>query len=167
MPTITIRHYSEEIASLLAQTGMHPVLSRIYAARGVTCATQLESEFVALLPLQHLKNIERMAGLLADAISAKKRLLIIADYDSDGATACAVGMRALREFGALVEYIVPNRFEYGYGLTPEIVRLAAEGSLPAPRPPAGRASGGVPFTGDSSGDPPAYSLCGCKGDRGI
>ena len=125
MPTITIRHYSEEIASLLAQTGMHPVLSRIYAARGVTCAAQLESELAGLLTLQRLKNIEQMAALLADAIAERKRLLIIADYDSDGATACAVGMRALREFGAQVEYIVPNRFEYGYGLTPEIVQLAA------------------------------------------
>ncbi|MEE8618072.1 MAG: single-stranded-DNA-specific exonuclease RecJ, partial [Nitrosomonadaceae bacterium] len=59
------------------------------------------------------------------AIAAKKRLLIVADYDSDGATACAVGIRALRKFGAIVDYLVPNRFEYGYGLTPEIVRLAA------------------------------------------
>ena len=55
----------------------------------------------------------------------EKRLLIVADYDSDGATACAVGIRALRKFGAIVDYLVPNRFEYGYGLTPEIVRLAA------------------------------------------
>ena len=125
MPSITIRHYSEEIASLLTQTGVHPVLSRIYAARGVTSAIQLESELAGLLPLQQLKNVEQMATLLADAIAERKRLLIVADYDSDGATACAVGMRALREFGAQVEYIVPNRFEYGYGLTPEIVQLAA------------------------------------------
>ena len=62
--------------------------------------------------------------LLADAIAAQQRLLIVADYDSDGATACAVGIRALREFGASVDYLVPNRFEYGYGLTPEIVALA-------------------------------------------
>ena len=65
-----------------------------------------------------------MAEILADAIAARERLLIIADYDSDGATACAVGIRALREFGAAVDYLVPNRFEYGYGLTPEIVMLA-------------------------------------------
>ena len=66
-----------------------------------------------------------MAMHLAEAIIARKRLLIVADYDSDGATACAVGMRALRKFGATVDYLVPNRFEYGYGLTPEIVHLAA------------------------------------------
>src|SRR5690606_4096630 len=62
----------------------------------------------------------------ADAIAAKKRLLVIADYDTDGATACAVALRALRRFGAVVEYLVPNRFEYGYGLTPKIVHLAAD-----------------------------------------
>jgi single-stranded-DNA-specific exonuclease len=78
-----------------------------------------------LIPFDRLKNVSIMATLLADAISAGKRLLIVADYDSDGATACAVGMRALKEFGARVDYLVPNRFEYGYGLTPEIVRLAA------------------------------------------
>ena len=67
-----------------------------------------------------------MAAILADAIAARQRLLIVADYDSDGATACAVGIRALRAFGAVVDYLVPNRFEYGYGLTPEIVALAKE-----------------------------------------
>src|SRR6185436_7277559 len=85
----------------------------------------------ALFPLALLRNVERMAGLLADAIAAKQKLLIVADYDSDGATACAVGIRALREFGAIVDYLVPNRFEYGYGLTPEIVALAKKVKDPA------------------------------------
>ena len=67
-----------------------------------------------------------MARLLADAIAAQKKLLVIADYDADGATACAVAVRGLRAFGAQVDFIVPNRFEYGYGLTPEIVQLAAQ-----------------------------------------
>ena len=71
-----------------------------------------------------------MAARLADAIAARKKLLIVADYDADGATACAVGMRALRAFGADVDYLVPNRFEYGYGLSPEIVRLAHAQSRP-------------------------------------
>jgi single-stranded-DNA-specific exonuclease len=71
-----------------------------------------------------------MASLLADAIAAGKRLVIVADYDADGATACALGVRALRAFGADVDYIVPNRFEYGYGLTPEIVRLAQQTKSP-------------------------------------
>ena len=64
------------------------------------------------------------AALLADAIDADSRLLIVADYDCDGATACAIGVRGLRAMGARVDYLVPNRFEYGYGLTPEIVDLA-------------------------------------------
>ena len=71
-----------------------------------------------------------MAVLLADAIASGKKLLIVADYDADGATACAVGLRALRGCGAQVDYLVPNRFDYGYGLTPEIVRLAAEQKKP-------------------------------------
>ncbi len=75
-------------------------------------------------------NLRTMAVLLADAISSRRRLLIVADYDADGATACAVGLRALRAFGAAVDYLVPNRFEYGYGLSPEIVRLAHAQSRP-------------------------------------
>jgi single-stranded-DNA-specific exonuclease len=66
------------------------------------------------------------ASLLGDAITAGKRILIVADYDCDGATACAVGLRALRRFGAVVDYLVPNRFDTGYGLSPEVVRLAAD-----------------------------------------
>jgi len=106
--------------------GLQPVLARVYAARGIRAAVQLEHELAGLLSFRQLNNAEKMARLLADAIAADKRLLIVADYDSDGATACAVALRALREFGATVDYLVPNRFEYGYGLTPEIVRLAAE-----------------------------------------
>src|SRR6185436_12269872 len=73
-----------------------------------------------------MKGMEDAARLLADAIVARKRLLIIADYDADGATACAVGLRALRGLGAEVDYLVPDRFKLGYGLSPEIVELAAQ-----------------------------------------
>ncbi|MHB1290577.1 MAG: single-stranded-DNA-specific exonuclease RecJ [Sulfuricella sp.] len=141
MPNIASRPYSQPDASRLAASGLHPVLARIYAARGIQEMRQLEHELSALLPFTAMKNTEEMARLLADAIEAGKRLLIVADYDSDGATACAVAMRALREFGATVDYLVPNRFEYGYGLTPEIVQLAAssfpqwrEEHLPPPPP---------------------------------
>ena len=123
-PTITTRSAPAAAVAALTGAGVHPLLARIYAARGVTSPQQLVTEATALAPLERMHNIERMAALLADAIAARERLLIIADYDSDGATACAVGMRALREFGAIVDYLVPNRFEYGYGLTPEIVALA-------------------------------------------
>ena len=106
--------------------GVHPVLARIYASRGVREISQLKTSLAGLLPFDPLLNCAAMASLLADAIAADRRLLIVADYDADGATACAVGMLGLQGFGAKVEYLVPNRFEYGYGLTPEIVRLAAE-----------------------------------------
>jgi single-stranded-DNA-specific exonuclease len=109
----------------LHASGLHPVLARIYAARGVLEATQLDTSLGGLLPFDNLLNCAAMANWLADAIAAEKRLLIVADYDADGATACAVGMLGLQSFGAKVEYLVPNRFEYGYGLTAEIVKLAA------------------------------------------
>ena len=109
----------------LRASGLHPVLARIYASRGVREASQLDTSLGRLLPFDHLLNCATMAKLLADAIAAEKRLLIVADYDADGATACAVGLLGLQSFGAKVEYLVPNRFEYGYGLTPEIVKLAA------------------------------------------
>ena len=126
MPTITPRDFSSADAEALSGNGVHPVLARVYAARGIQSARQLEYDLKGLLPYAELKNAGQMATRLADAIAAKARLLVIADYDSDGATACAVALRALRAFGATVDYLVPNRFEYGYGLTPEIVRLAAE-----------------------------------------
>jgi len=110
----------------LTEAGLHPLLARIYAARGVTSKQQLATGLSGLAPLDRLHNVERMAAIIADAIAARQRLLIVADYDSDGATACAIGMRALREFGAVVDYLVPNRFEYGYGLTPEIATLAKQ-----------------------------------------
>lgn len=125
MPNIVVRSYSPQAFEVLIQHGLHPVLARVYAARGIKKPDQLKVELSRLTSFEHLKNISMMAAFLADAIAAGKRLLIVADYDSDGATACAVGIRALRKFGAIVDYLVPNRFEYGYGLTPEIVRLAA------------------------------------------
>jgi len=126
MTSITVRPVSQADYERLTQHGLPPLLARIYAARGVTGPKQLDTELAGLLPIAQLKNAVAMARLLADAIAAKQRLLIVADYDADGATACAVGLRALRACGATVDYLVPNRFEYGYGLTPEIVRLAAE-----------------------------------------
>jgi len=125
MPSITPRPFAQPDYERLTQHGLSPLLARIYAARGVTDPRQLDAELALLLPIAQLKNAESMAVQLADAIAARQRLLIVADYDADGATACAVGLRALRDFGAIVDFLVPNRFEYGYGLTPEIVRLAA------------------------------------------
>jgi single-stranded-DNA-specific exonuclease len=119
------RQVPEAALAALRASGLHPVLARIYAARGVREAAQLDTSLGQLLPFEHLFNCAAAASVLADAIAADKRLLIVADYDADGATACAVGVLGLRGFDATVEYLVPNRFEYGYGLTPEIVKLAA------------------------------------------
>lgn len=115
---------------MLRQGGVHPVLARIYAARGLLDVRELSSELAALLPPGALRQIDAAAVFLADAIAAGKRMTIVADYDCDGATACAVALRGLRMMGAHVDYIVPNRFEYGYGLTPEIVALTAREKSP-------------------------------------
>jgi single-stranded-DNA-specific exonuclease len=131
MTAIITRPIPARTRDMLVQQGLHPVLAQLYAARGVRDKSEVESEFSGLIPPERLLHVARAATLLADAIETKQRLLIVADYDCDGATACAVGMRALSAFGADVAYLVPNRFEYGYGLTPEIVELAAR----APRRP--------------------------------
>ncbi len=126
MTQLLPRTYPADAQQQLIGSGFTPLLARIFAARGISQPTQLDTGLALLLPFTLMKNCQTMAHLLADAIAAKKNILIVADYDADGATACAIAMRGLRLFGALVDFIVPNRFEYGYGLTPEIVRLAAE-----------------------------------------
>ncbi len=120
------RPYQEADLRALVAAGIHPVLARIYAARRIRSADELDYQPSALIPPTELKGSGEAAQLLADAIQAGKRLLIIADYDADGATACAVGLRALRSFGADVDYLVPDRFKLGYGLSPELVDVAAE-----------------------------------------
>jgi len=125
MPTITTRPCPDQARAALEQSGLAPAWARLYAARGVDHPEQIAHRLPLLLPPVGLLHIEHAATLLADAIKDKKRLLIIADYDADGATACAVGVRGLRMLGAQVDYLVPNRLEHGYGLTPDIVKLAA------------------------------------------
>ena len=122
---IVTRRYAEADRVRLEQSGVHPLLARLFAARRIASKDQLEQDFSRLIPPGELLNADRAARLLADAIEQQKKLLIVADYDADGATACAVGVRALRAVGARVEYIVPNRMELGYGLSPELVDIAA------------------------------------------
>ncbi|HOI66663.1 MAG TPA: DHH family phosphoesterase, partial [Thiomonas arsenitoxydans] len=108
----------------LQAAGTHPLLAQLFAARGVKEADELELALPHLLPPALLKGAETAAVVLADAIARGERLLIVADYDCDGATACAVGLRGLRAMGAAVSYLVPNRFTTGYGLSPAVVDLA-------------------------------------------
>jgi len=102
------------------------VLARIYAARGIRTMSELDHGLGALPSFEALKDIDRATQRLARAIARHERIVIVADYDADGATACAVGVLGLRALGAQVDFVVPNRFEFGYGLTPEIVSVAAQ-----------------------------------------
>ena len=105
---------------------LHPVLKRIYLSRSITSSKELELGLNQLIPPKKLAGIEDAVEILVEAISADASILIVGDFDADGATSCALGVLALRAMGARhVAYIVPNRFEFGYGLTPEIVKLAA------------------------------------------
>jgi single-stranded-DNA-specific exonuclease len=125
MTVIKQRAVSQTAAEYLQNAGLSPLMARLFAARGVTDVAQVSVNLGNLLPPHSLTNNQEMAKLLADAIQADKKLLVIGDYDADGATATAVAVKGLRAFGANVGFLVPNRFEYGYGLTPEIVALAA------------------------------------------
>jgi len=105
---------------------LHPVLRRVYAARAVTSADELDYSLANLLPLQKLGGLSAAVDLLHTAMIERWRILVVGDFDADGATSCALCLRVLRQLGAAeVGYLVPNRFEYGYGLTPEIVAVAA------------------------------------------
>jgi len=107
--------------------GLPPVLQRVYAARHITAAGELEYSLDRLQTPEQLGGLADAVALLAEATTTGQRLLIVGDFDADGATSCALCMRALRNLGASeVHYLVPNRFEYGYGLTPEIVEVAAQ-----------------------------------------
>ncbi len=111
----------------LEQAGVHPLLARLFAARGVQDKADLDEGLARLIPPDLMKGALDAARLLADAIAAHKRICIVADYDCDGATACAVGVRGLRMLGAThVEYLVPDRVVDGYGLTPPIARRVKE-----------------------------------------
>jgi single-stranded-DNA-specific exonuclease len=125
---ITTRSSPPRVVWQLEQQGLHPLLARLYASRGITDKSELDYELKSLLPPASLTHATDAAQLLADAIEAEAKMLIIGDYDCDGATATAVGMRALKALGADVDFLLPDRFKLGYGLSPEIVDVAAEQS---------------------------------------
>ncbi len=106
--------------------GLPPLLAQVYASRGVGSADELNHSLERLLPFHQLKGIEEAVSLLVDALQQRWRILVVGDFDADGATSTTVAVKALRMLGASeVDFLVPNRFEYGYGLTPEIVAVAA------------------------------------------
>lgn len=120
---IVARDIPPRTAWALEQAGIHPLLARLYAARGVGSAAELDDGLARLLPPAGLRGIQTAAALLADAIAHDLRLCIVADYDCDGATACAVAVRGLRLLGARhIDYLVPDRVIDGYGLTEPIAQ---------------------------------------------
>ena len=121
---IKSRVINQIVVDALIAAGENPLLARLYAARGVVHPSELEASLAYIIPPEQLTHNTQMAVLLADAIAANKKILVIGDYDADGATATAVAVKGLRSMGAEVDFLVPNRFEYGYGLTPEIVALS-------------------------------------------
>ena len=131
---IITRDVPPRAAWALEQAGLHPLLARLFAARGITAKEQLDDALALLIPPAHMLGAADAARALADAMAAQQRICIVADYDCDGATACAVGVRGLRMLGApmgfqSVSYLVPDRVTDGYGLTASIAqRVKATGA---------------------------------------
>jgi single-stranded-DNA-specific exonuclease len=126
-PELRVRDVPPRVAFALEQAGVHPLLARLFAARGVKTTEELDDGLAHLLPPSTMKGLPEAARLLADAIERQRRIVIVADYDCDGATACAVALRGLAMLGAApgtLGYVVPDRTVHGYGLTPAIVDLA-------------------------------------------
>lgn len=125
-PTVRLGIRRQDPASLarLTAAGVSPLMARLYAGRGIASSAALGGPLADLLPPSMLSGTREAAVLLADAIAHGKRVLVVGDYDCDGATGVATGVLGLRALGAIVDYLVPNRFEHGYGLSPEIVDLA-------------------------------------------
>ena len=123
---ITARDVPARTTWALEQAGVHPLLARLFASRGVRHVDELDDAPAKLLPPSELKGALEAARLLADAIEQNQHICIVADYDCDGATACAVGLRGLKMLGAQpgqVSFVVPDRALHGYGLTPPIVEM--------------------------------------------
>ncbi|QEY24588.1 single-stranded-DNA-specific exonuclease RecJ [Neisseria animalis] len=122
---IQTRPVNQTVCDTLIHAGADPLIARLCAARDVQSPQELDDKLTGLLPYQTLTNCEAAAARLADAVEGGEKILIVADYDADGATACSVGMGGLGAMGAKVDFLVPNRFEHGYGLTPELSEIAA------------------------------------------
>ncbi len=123
----TIHRLEQNISDEIKESDLHPVLKQVYAHRGVSSLNQIDYSLEHLLSLQALKGLDKAIPVLIDAIKNNKAILIVGDFDADGATSTALCMRALKMMGAeKISYLVPNRFDFGYGLTPELVEVAKE-----------------------------------------
>ena len=118
------RHFDYKVVADLEKNKVHPLLAKVYAARGVSCIEDLNLSLSELYSPNLLKDAAKAGVILADALQAQKRILIVADYDCDGATACALALRVLRRYQANIDFLVPSR-DLGYGLTPALVEMAA------------------------------------------
>ncbi len=122
----TIARRSAEISDELQNSALHPLLKKIYANRGITRLDQVDYNLKDLVDYALLKDIDVASEIVANAIVQQERILVVGDFDVDGATSCAVMIRSLRAMGLdNVDYLVPNRFDFGYGLSPQIVDVAA------------------------------------------
>ncbi|WP_071058300.1 single-stranded-DNA-specific exonuclease RecJ [Pelistega sp. MC2] len=126
------RTVNTSYAEKLIQQGVNPFMAKLWAARGVSDIAETQTSWQQLIAPSLLSQVTNGAKILADAIQSGKRLLIVADYDCDGATACAVGILGLRMMGANVDFVVPNRFETGYGLSPAVINVIMERVDPKP-----------------------------------
>lgn len=130
--SIVEREFSKFAVDSMVADGVNPIIARLLSSRGVDYAGLASPGLMHLLPIESMKGLKEAAILLDDSIKNNESILIVADYDCDGATACSVAVKGLRMFGANVNYLVPNRFVHGYGLTPTIVTLALSGEFGKP-----------------------------------
>ena len=122
--TVQARAFEIESVKALCAQGLSPLLAQIYAARGVTSRSQIDPGLEQLLPPHTLKGMTQAVSVLLEARQTKAKILVVADYDCDGATACVVAIKGLRMLGfdaGQIDYVVPDRSKFGYGLTPELV----------------------------------------------
>lgn len=125
------RVFNPENHQALVTQGYSPIVARILAARGVTQASDMDNTLKNLIPVTQLTNVAKMADIISNGIIEGKKFTVVADYDSDGATSCTIVMRAMRGFEADIQYIVPNRFKHGYGLSRTIIdEIIASGDIP-------------------------------------
>lgn len=125
-PRYTHTRIDELPLALQPLAAQSSTLARLYAGRGITDPSELDTGLSGLLPAENLHGVIEAVRLLDEAIDEGQRILIVGDFDCDGATSTALMMRALTKMGAVVDFLVPDRFKYGYGLTPEIVELGVK-----------------------------------------